>query len=388
LVTVSGTGTTLTSTINLEVARNGRGTLHILDGANVYANRVEIGSILGIGDITVAGPGSMLTCTFGLEFENFSTANDSLKVQNGGIVVTPRISSDRNKVSFDDGTLRITGNSTGVINELHVRLDAGGGTFDIADIFGDLTLEDPVTGTGGLTKTGPGTLILSAANRYVGNTTVNEGTLSLFEGFSNLNPGSIASSPLITVKSGATLLMANLHSGQTLAGDGTVALKDILAGATVAPGESIGTLTVGGEVKFNGVTSELDIEIDLGAPATDLLKVFGPLSLGNASLNVSLHNPIIVSVPQTFIVIEADNGPRNPIIGNFGAINVPARYMATVTKNYVGVDALGRIGDGNDVAITIVSIVPEPGSWLLILMATTATCVSCRIRRHSPHNSR
>lgn len=59
-------------------------------------------------------------------------------------------------------------------------LDDAGGTFNISNAATTLTLAGVLSGSGGLFKTGPGTLIISgASNTYNGGTTVNAGTLSV-----------------------------------------------------------------------------------------------------------------------------------------------------------------------------------------------------------------
>jgi len=104
-----------------------------------------------------------------------------------------------------------------------------------------------IENTGGstlaLTQTGTGTLTLSGANTYSGNTTVSAGTLALS------GSGAIASSPTITVASGATFDVSglttalSLGSGQTLSASATGANTT----GTLTTGASKGlTLSAGG----------------------------------------------------------------------------------------------------------------------------------------------
>ena len=101
------------------------------------------------------------------------------------------------------------------------------------------------SGTGVFTKTGSGTLVLSGNNLFNGTMTNAGGTLRVNgNNFSNA----------IVVASGATL-----------GGTGTVQSITVNTGGTLAPGASIGTLTVGSTVSLAGTTS---VEVDKGAAQT------------------------------------------------------------------------------------------------------------------------
>ena len=141
----------------------------------------------------------------------------------------------------------------------------GGGT--------SLTLGGVVSGTGSLNKNGSYLLVLSNANSYTGNTMVNAGTLQLTNG------GSIASSPNITVASGATLNASTLTlaSGQTLQGNGSVAGNiSVNPGATIAPTGAPGTLTVTGTATLRGTTA---LQLNKVAGANGVLSA-GSISYG------------------------------------------------------------------------------------------------------------
>ena len=106
-------------------------------------------------------------------------------------------------------------------------------------------------------------MILSAANTYTGPTSVNEGTLRV--------NGSTAAASALSVASTATL-----------GGSGTVSgAITVDSGGTLAPGNSVGTLTAG-SAAINGT---LAIELDGGS--ADRLNVTGNLNITNATLALS-----------------------------------------------------------------------------------------------------
>ena len=68
-----------------------------------------------------------------------------------------------------------------------------------------LNISAPITsGTGGLTKGGTGTLVISGANNYTGNTTIDEGTIQLSGSSASLGAITTAAN-VTTIRQGATL---------------------------------------------------------------------------------------------------------------------------------------------------------------------------------------
>lgn len=192
----------------------------------------------------------------------------------------------------NSGTLRILDDVTNLTSQVQVVLDNGGG---IIETWGDTTLSGIVTGSpsptagitgiGGITKTGPGSLTLTGTNTYSGLTQVEGGTL--------LVDGSITRSTVI-VQSGATLG----GSGGLIGNGGDELWVD--DGGTLAPGASAGVLTIDGSATIAG-TYAYEFDGAGGGANTDLLQVGGTLHLFDAEL--SLTNLGTYAVGDKFTLI-------------------------------------------------------------------------------------
>ena len=127
--------------------------------------------------------------------------------------------------------------------------------------------QNSISGTGGLTKSGTGTLTLGAVNGYNGATTVNVGKL--------LVSGSAASSAV------------TVNSGGTLGGIGTVGSLDVKSGGHLAPGVVLGTLSAGNTTWEGGGNYDWQINDARGtagtAPGWDLLNISGTLTTSASS---------------------------------------------------------------------------------------------------------
>jgi len=124
----------------------------------------------------------------------------------------------------------------------------------------EMTLLGPVVGPGTLLKVGSGGLVLAGTNTYSGATLVAAGTLAVAAN------GTLSSTPLIDVASGATLDVSQpltglmLGSGHTLSGSGTVnGNVNAAAGSTLVAGTSPGTLTINGALNLSGASMPFEL---------------------------------------------------------------------------------------------------------------------------------
>ncbi|MCD4529417.1 MULTISPECIES: autotransporter serine protease [Pseudomonas] len=157
-----------------------------------------------------------------------------------------------------------------------------------------------ISGHGGLTKQGLGTLVLTGDNSYSGPTLVNQGRLAV--------NGSLASA--VTV-----------NEGGILGGNGRIASLTANRGGSVAPGNSIGTLQVAGDVTF---ASGSTYAVEVSPTSSDLIVAGGKATLDGATVSLSLENsPTLLTAAEAksllgtrFNILQAAGG----IDGRFGEV--------------------------------------------------------------------
>ncbi len=203
-----------------------------------------------------------------------------------------------------------------------------------------------------LLKLGAGTQTLSGLNTYTGSTIVKEGKLALVSTTTNNN---LASSPDLTVVSGATLEVTGLDhgtvldtlvlaSGQTLHGSGAIAGRLQTASAsTLAPASSAPALFSTGDLAL-GAGSTFNATIDHTAASLDgQVNVHGTVSLGDATLH--LGGAVGASSHQRIVLIQNDG--TDPVAGTFHGL----AEGALVPLNGVNYILSYHGGDGNDVTL-------------------------------------
>ncbi|RYF40193.1 MAG: transporter, partial [Comamonadaceae bacterium] len=166
-----------------------------------------------------------------------------------------------------------------------------------------VSVANPIAFGGSLTQNGAGNLILTGANTYSGATTVNAGTLSV--------NGSIASSN-VTVNTGAIL-----------GGTGTVGNTTITSGGVLAPGNSIGTLNVAGNLTFN-TGSIYRVEADAAGNA-DRINASGTATINGGTVDVQAQAGTYF--PFTNYTILSAAGGRT---GNFASATSNFAYLTPV----------------------------------------------------------
>jgi autotransporter-associated beta strand protein len=269
--------------------------------ADIFINSGEFG-VETTTSPTLGNSNNTIRVASGASFEFFSFAgplNKNLLVNGGGVL------SNTFNLWFNSGTTPIA--SPVIITNGQVAIGgAGNGVFS-----------NTISGPGSLSFSGAGTVTLVAANTYTGNTILSNGTVTLN------GPGSISTSPNITVLAGATLNAAprvdntlDLINGQTLIGDGTIggSLSNAV-GSTVSVGTNVNTiskLTVTTNAWLNGTVV---MDVDAAGATNDVLSASGSVNYGSSG-TLSLTITGTLSAGQSFKLFNGST-----YTGAFGSIS-------------------------------------------------------------------
>jgi autotransporter-associated beta strand protein len=249
-----------------------------LSGANTYSG----GTTVSAGTLTGSGASPLGATTGALTVSNPNTGAGKAVVLNLSTTATTTTGSLSGTLSTPS-----SGTNTATINN-------GGRLFTVnqtvAGSYGGV-----LAGSGGFTlgSLSTNTLTLSGTHTYSGATAVSAGKLTIF------TTGSINSTSAIAIGAGefnynsATALSKSVSfsgSGGTLSGSGTITpAVNVKAGNTLAPGNSIGTLSFG-----TGLTVAGTYAAQLGTPGatpaaglSDRSVVAGNLTLTGSTLSLS-----------------------------------------------------------------------------------------------------
>ncbi len=200
-------------------ATGSTGDLRIAPGATFRHNSSSTTSAVGR---VIAGFGNVTVSAGTLTLSGSSSFTGRLTVD-GGTLAIPTINNASaggplgnsalpvilGKNDGTTGTLQYTGSNASSTKRFTLA-DGGIGAIQVDTAATTLTLSGVIDGGGGLTKTGAGTLALTASNTFSGTTTINAGTLSLASGGALKFIISDASNNLIT-GSGAVTLDGSLN---------------------------------------------------------------------------------------------------------------------------------------------------------------------------------
>ncbi|HET6526816.1 autotransporter outer membrane beta-barrel domain-containing protein [Sphingopyxis sp.] len=273
--TVTGGNSAWTNSDQMLVGFSGKGALTISNGGSVSNAITSIGEAAGsTGAVSVTGANSILANSADLFVGN--AGSGTLTVTGGGSAAATQImiaalagSTGILNIGSDAGQ---AATAAGTLGASEIAFGAGAGSMIFNHTDADYDFDVAITGAGTIQQVAGVTRLTADNSGFTGSIAISGGTL-LVDG----TLGDAASE--VVVLGGGTL-----GGTGTIGGDVTVG-----GGATLAPGNSPGTLTVGGDLELtpNAVLAfEFGQAGIVGGALNDLVDVGGNLTL-DGTINVS-----------------------------------------------------------------------------------------------------
>jgi autotransporter-associated beta strand protein len=379
--------------------------LSLLTSAGITAGSIEDGGTISLGSKNLQVGGNNLSTIFsgvlqdggvggGVGGSLTKTGSGTLTLTGvntytGGTTInagTLAVSADNNLggagggLAFGGGALQFL---SGFTSNRTVALNAGGGTFDTNG--NTATLGGTISGPGGLTKIGIGTLTLTGSSSYAGATSINGGTLAggAANAFSAASATTVNTGGALdlggfaqtintinlaggTIQNG-TLTGAIGSTGGTISGIGGTAAVTTTSGTTTVLGSNgyTGATTVNGSTLIvNGSIANSALTVNPGGTLggsgiVDNTTINGgTLAPGNSIGTLTVQGNLVLTAAAAYIVeVSPSQADRTNVTGTatlggtvqavFGAGGVAQRYTILHADGGLGGTTFGGLTTTN-----------------------------------------
>ena len=335
-------------------------------------------------DTMITGSGGLIVTQGGVLTLSGANSYTGGTILRGGVVAVSRdanLGHADGALRFDGGALRVTGTDFNGADRA-IAWSAAGGGFDIADAANRFEVSADINGAGALIKRGAGTLVLSGANTFggariedgslIGTTSSISGDITLiaassrlsltnteagvfagvlsgvgrvsldgsgtvlltgdssgFSGLTTLNAGKLlVGAPDGTGRLGGSL---DVRSGATLGGSGVIGSGSgshisIATGGVLSPGNSIGTLTINGDLTFAS-GARFEVEVNPLGVDSDLVRVTGAATLnGGAVAHIGANGRYDPRSTYTILSAASLTGAFDDVTSDFAFLNPKLHY--------------------------------------------------------------
>ena len=373
--TLTGSGSVGLSLSNTNSSASYSNSIGSLSGSNL--------ATVALGNATLTMGGNNTNTTFaGI----ISGASGGITKAGTGTMILTNINSYTGTTTISGGVLQIgagTNGNDGSIGTSSAIVNNASLVYNLSST-ATRTYGNIISGTGSLTKSGSGTLILNGANTFSGNTLVTSGSLIVSGSLSLTGSVSVSSAGTLNV-SGVVNNAALITLDGVLRGQGSVGAVMVNAGGELAPGDTInsGTLSVAGNITLTNSTSKLTIRLaQSSATSSDQIKLGSgsySVNLNNATLNLTLGGYFNPTVGSMYTIIDGSSslGTISGIFAQNGSITVGSdSFDILYNKNS------DNTGSGNYVLLRLATV-PEPDSLLILALGSVLLLLFLRVRRQS-----
>jgi autotransporter-associated beta strand protein len=403
-----------TTTINASLAgagaglsKSGAGTL-VLGGTNTYGGGTTLNAgtltihsdaALGAtsGGITIApGAGSSMTLSAGSDgialnanrtvtissgtlvvnsgTNNLTVAGDitgggALSKSGAGALILTASNTYTGQTTISAGTLQLgAGGTSGSLSPTSSISNNGTLVFNRSDTATQGTdFASTISGTGGLTQAGSGTLILSGGNTYTGATTIHAGALQIGSGSTT---GNLSTSSAITVNG---TLVFNRSNAVTQGTD----FASSIGGTGNLTKAGAGTLTLSGNNSYTGTTTINAGTIRLDNSASNSQAIVGDITISGGQLSLAITNQIAdtasVTLTSGSIELSSYNETINSLTMSGGSLR---RSTNTLTLNSASSFTGGALNFASNTARIITNATSTLGNVTFDFSVASGTSTS------------
>lgn len=295
-ISLDGAGSVWTNRTVLLLGTFGEVSLDVTNGASLVSELGLIANGVGsIGSVLVDGEDSIWTNDMSLTVGSIGTG--SVTLANGGVMSTSSLIVAEQAGSV--GTFNIgaaTGEAAaapGLLDVATLAFGDGTGTLAFNHTASGYAFDPVLSGAGTIQNIAGYTRLTADSTGFTGTTDVTGGTLDM---------------------AGVLGGMMNVSGSGRLVGNGTIGSLNLGEGGIVAPGNSIGTLNLTGDITFD-TGSVFQVEVDPLGNASDLIAVSGTATLnGGTVAHMGFDGEY--SPSSTYTILTASGG----VTGQFDGV--------------------------------------------------------------------